>query len=293
MNTSGPELGLNEAEQRFAAYLDAHGYRWRHEPDYQAEFGLRARLETQPDFLFERRGSRAVGEVRQFETTHIRDRLSKSGGYGSLSPQEVYGSLRSGVWEKCKQLRPLSGAGVPLLVVLANPLNADVMLDPHHVQAAMWGNPRFVIPIDTTTGCPAEGHDSHWRLEDYGVFASPVIGDGTTDRWENRHPHVTAVLVVHERLHAMDWRDRVMRRHRASDSSFEAASDAAVKALDALGAAVARGEEPKGAYRWVTVYEVNGDEAVPLPVDWFRGPRDERYGQTEGGYGRLPSGPSS
>ena len=37
----------------------------------------------------------------------------------------------------------------------------------------------------------------------------------------------------------------------------------------------------------MTVYEVNGEQSVPLPPDWFAGPRDVRYGFTEGGYGRL------
>jgi hypothetical protein len=89
---------LNEAEQRFAAYLNEHGYTWKHEPDYHVELAVPAPLATTPDFLIERNGSRAVAEVRQFETTHIRDRLAKSGGYAALSPQEVYGSLRSGMF---------------------------------------------------------------------------------------------------------------------------------------------------------------------------------------------------
>jgi hypothetical protein len=40
---------MNEAEQRFAAYLRCHGYTWSHEPDYQAEFGLEEPLVTKPD----------------------------------------------------------------------------------------------------------------------------------------------------------------------------------------------------------------------------------------------------
>jgi hypothetical protein len=282
---------LNDAEQRFADYLDAHGYTWSHEPDYQTELGLPTRLETRPDFLIARAGSRAVGEVRQFETTHIRDGLAKAGGYMSTGPREVYGSLRFGMWEKAKQLRPLAGAGVPLLIVLANPLGADVMLDAHHVQAAMWGNPGFVIPIDTSTGGPAEGQEMYWRLEDYGVFASPVMQDGKLVGWENRHPHVSAVLVVHERLYSMDWREEVMHRHPAADNSFEAATEAALKAIKEINAASARGEEPQGAYQWVTVYEVNGDEAERVPANWFDGERDERYGYTDGGYGQLSLAP--
>jgi hypothetical protein len=283
---------LNEAEQRFVAYLEDHGYAWKHEPDYQAELELPQPLTTKPDFLIERGGSRAVGEVRQFETTHIRDRLAKSSGYAALSPQEVYGSLRSGMFEKAKQLRPLAGAGVPLLVVLANPLGADVMLDAHHVQAAMWGNPGYVIPIDTTTGGSAEAHEAYWKLEDYGAFASPVIDAGRIVGWENRHPHVTAVVVVHERLHSADWRDEMFQRHPPADNSFEAATDATLEAIKDINGVIARGEEPDGAYRWVTVYELNGEDAVPLPAGWFDGPRDERYGYTNGGYGRLSPEPS-
>jgi hypothetical protein len=278
---------MNEAEQRFAAYLGSHGYTWSFEPDYQAEFMLEAPLTTKPDFILTREGERAVGEVRQFETTRIRDRLAKSGGYVAWSDQEVYGPLRSGIWEKAEQLRPLTGVGVPLVVVLANPLNADVMLDEQHLQAAMWGNPAFVIPIDTSTGGPAQGHPSYYQLEDYGVFASPVMEGGKVASWQNRHPHVSAVVVVHERQHSMDWREEIMHRYPAADQSFDAALEAATRGLKEIEAAIARGDEPEGAYQWVSVYEVNGDEAVPVPADWFDGMRDERYGYTDGGYGRL------
>jgi hypothetical protein len=151
----------------------------------------------------------------------------------------------------------------------------------------MWGNPGFIIPIDPSTGGQAEGQEAYWKLEDYGAFASPIIEDSKVVGWENRHPHVTAVVVVHERLNSMEWREELMHRHPAADSSFDAASAAALEAVREIDAAIERGEEPDGAYRWVTMYEVNGDQAVPLPPDWFDGPRDERYGYTGGGYGRL------
>lgn len=156
---------MNEAERRFAAYLDSHGYQWSHEPDYQAEFSLAAPLATKPDFLVTREGSRAVAEVRQFESTRIRDRAGKPGGHSSSSTVARYGVLRSGIWEKAKQLRPFAGLGVPLVVVLANPLGADVWLDEHYVQAAMWGNPAFGFSIDTATGGLAEGRVSGLLLE--------------------------------------------------------------------------------------------------------------------------------
>jgi hypothetical protein len=99
-----------------------------------------------------------------------------------------------------------------LLVLLANPLGADVMLDEHHVQAAMWGNPGFVIPIDMSTGGRLEGREAYLRLENYGVFASPEV-KRQGGRLGEPPPHVSAVVVVHERPRSMDWREQVMHRH--------------------------------------------------------------------------------
>jgi hypothetical protein len=229
-----------------------------------------------------------VGEVRQFETTRIRDALAKVGGYMTTGPKEAYGSLRLGLIEKAKQLRPFAETDAALLIVVANPLGADVMLDDHHVTPAMFGNPGFVIPIDTSTGGPPEGAQMHWRLEDYGVFTSPVEENGEVVGRENRHPHISAVVVVHERLRSADWRHEIMQRHPAADHSFGAATEAALRAIKEIDSAVARDEEPQGAYQWVTVYEVGSEESVPVPVGWFNGLRDERHGLlAEGGYGRI------
>jgi hypothetical protein len=283
---------LNQAELRFAAYLDDHAYTWKHEPDYQAELGLPARLETKPDFLLERSGSRAVAEVRQFESSVLQNQLSGMGHGGVVGPEKVFGQQRSAMFEKAQQLRPLTGAGVPLLIVLSDPLGKLVPLDDWHVQVAMWGNAAVSIPIDTTTGGPAEGHEPYLQLENYGAFASPVKQGDEIVGWENKHPHITAVVVVHERLRSADWREEILARYRAPDRSMDAAIDTYLEAQREIDAAIAAGEEPEGAYRWVSVYEVNGEYAVPLPAGWFDGPRDERYGFSEGGYGRLSPEPS-
>ena len=279
---------LNDAEQQFAAYLDSHGYTWSHEPDYQTELGLPALPATKPDFLVACGGMRAVFEVRQFETTAIRDALVLAGGYMSTGPREAYKSLRSALVEKAKQLRPLDGAGLPLVIVLANPLGADVILDEHHVTAAMFGNPSFNIPIDPATGGAPEGAQMHWALENYGVFCSPVFDGGEIRSWENRNPHISAVAVVHERLYSTDWREEVVGRYPPANDSMEAAVDAVFEAHQQVVAGVAAGEEPEGAYQWVNLYELAGEDAVPVPAQWFDGPRDERYGfhPDSGGYGR-------
>lgn len=53
--------------------------------------------------------------------------------------------------------------------------------------------------------------------------------------------------------------------------------------------AEAAGQVPAGEYHWLEVYELDGDQAPPLPPDWFTGPRDKRYGfQSGGGYAEIP-----
>lgn len=59
---------------------------------------------------------------------------------------------------------------------------------------------------------------------------------------------------------------------------MDAAIDDTFNALREVEAAQERGEGPQRSYRWTSVYEANGEEAVPLPAGWFAGPRDERYG---------------
>jgi hypothetical protein len=283
---------MNRAETRFAAYLDAHGYRWAFEPDYQDAFGLAEHPRTEPDFLIWRTGTRAVCEVRQFETTRLRDALKKAGGHSScVDPRLVYGGLRSGIREKAEQLRPFASLRVPLVVVLANPLGADVMLDSRHVSAAMFGNPSFRFQVDSTTGVLAADTEMHLVLEDYGVFRSPVMDGAVIVGWENRFPHVSAVAVVHERLNSTDWREGIIEGIPVADQSIDAASRAAFRALKEINAAVAAGEEPAGAYQWVELYECDGEEAVRLPTSWFDGARDRRFGfLNTGAYGRLAAG---
>jgi hypothetical protein len=286
---------MNPAETRFAAYLDAHGYSWAFEPDYQDAFGLSEQPRTEPDFLIWRTESRAVCEVRQFETTRLRDALNRAGGHSSsVDPRLVYGSLRSGIREKAEQLRPFAELRVPLIVVLANPLAADVMLDSRHVTAAMFGNPSVRFQVDSSTGGLAADTAMRVVLEDYGVFRSPVMDDGPhIVGWENTFPYVSAVAVVHERLNSMDWREEIIERIPVTDQTIEAASRAAFRALKEINEAVAAGEEPTGVYRWLELYECDGEQAVPLPSSWFGGPRDRRFGFLKSGaYGMLVTGQS-
>lgn len=260
---------MNEAEQRFAAYLDAHGYAWEFEPPWAEELGTP--VATQPDFLVRAEGLRLACEVRQFTTTRITDELRARGGSGTLDSKLVFGPLRSALVEKALQLRPLANLGMPLVIVVGNPLGADVMLDEMHVRGAMFGNPMWSIPIDRATGGPAG--PAHFGNRDYGAFCSLVDGE-----FVNLHPHVSAVAVAHERLNSRDWRDEILAKHRAPDRSLDAAYDAAFQAIDEINLRIAAGEEPVGAYQWLEVFELDGEEAVPVPRSVFAGERDVRYG---------------
>jgi hypothetical protein len=112
--------------------------------------------------------------------------------------------------------------------------------------------------------------------------------------WENRNSLISAVAVVHERLYSTDWREETVDRYRAANASMEAGVDAVFEAHQQVAAGVAAGDEPEGAYQWVSLYELAGEDAVPVPPESFDGPRDERYGfhTDAGGYGRKLPGAS-
>jgi hypothetical protein len=218
--------------------------------------------------------------------------LLGSAGRSFLDPKLAYGTLRSGLWEKAAQLRPFASLGVPMIIVVANPSGGDVMLDDHHIIVAMFGNPSVRFSIDRETGSPVAGTGMSFSLEDYGVFRSPVREDGRVIGWENRHPHVSAVAVVHERLRSADWREEILRQIPARDRSLEAAIESTLRGLKAVDEAVAAGKEPQGAYRWVEIYELDGDDALPVPAGWFRGERDRRHGlRDDGSYGPIAAAP--
>jgi hypothetical protein len=82
-----------------------------------------------------------------------------------------------------------------------------------------------------------------------------------------------------------------MRGITVPDRTLEAAGKAAVLALRKVKERVAAGEEPTGTYRWVDLYEVDGGQAVAVPVGWFDGVRDRRFGFLDGGaYGLSSAG---
>jgi hypothetical protein len=178
------------ADELFEAYLTDHGVRFKYEPDWSATFGIA--VDVNPDFLVDPAQTRVVCEVKQFESTRVTDRLLRSPGQASyIPPTDEFGPIRSKVRDAAEQLSPFKALGVPLVVVLANPLGSDVGLGFYDVAHALLGNPKVRIPVGPQgpTGAPVTE-----IAEDYGAFIS-VQADGTRI---NRYPFVSGVVVVHQ-----------------------------------------------------------------------------------------------
>jgi hypothetical protein len=268
------------ADERFAAYLVDHAIAYEYEPPWRERLGVSAQVE--PDFLIEPEGAQVVAEVKQFETRHITDRPGRG---GTLAPQKVFGHVRAKMTQAAReQLLPFAEVGVPLIVVLANPLGADVMLDDYHVMHAILGNPKVTFTVGSDA--PPDDPGEH-IAEDYGAFVA-VTDDGLI----NYHSHVSAVVVVHERAHETDWIKQRLRREPQVDDLSKAGEEV-VRYLQIVEEARTRAEVPEGSYRWVEVFDLSdnptppGFQGVPLPRNVFSGPRDRWYGFREDNFGEL------
>jgi hypothetical protein len=281
MATSNPKT---PADERFEGYLVDHEIPYEYEPPWEARLGVSA--EVNPDFLIEPAGARVVAEVKQFETTHITDRLTRSGGVATLGDREVYGHLRAKMISVAReQLLPFAEVGVPLVVVLANPLGADVSMDSFHLTHAIVGNPKYRVSVGPNARPDDPGE---YVAEDYGAFIS-VTESGLV----NHHPHVSAVVVVHERAYERDW-IKAKRAEEPDVDSFENRGAAMDHYLGVPDRLAAEGETPpEGSYRWVEVYDLSGNPTPPgfkgvsLPRAVFSGPRDRWYGFTDDGFGEM------
>lgn len=126
------------AELLFERYLHAHGYEWEHEPDLG--------IGTKPDYRILHSEFVVICEVKQFTTQAIRDLGREAGGPVVVPPHLMYRTIRAQLDSAARQLRPLDGRGLPLVIVLANPSAATVLLDPPTLFHAMYGDGGWVTP---------------------------------------------------------------------------------------------------------------------------------------------------
>jgi hypothetical protein len=266
-----------EADERFERYLREHGVAFECEPDWAAETGIVSVMN--PDYLL-LSPQRVIAEVKGFTTDRISRRVAGQ-RYGVLSDKEVFGPVRSAFAGAARQLAPFAATGLPLVVVLANPLGADVFLAEWHVQHALIGNPKFSIPISTTTG--GQAGPGRWIADDYAVAI------------HKKSEHVSGVVVIQEREHATDWHEAEARKIKAEGDGFEGAADAYLKLVRVAREAEAEGRIPTGSYTWAEVFELHDLHSQPppaIPAGIFAGPRDRRFGMDPSGegYGELDGG---
>jgi hypothetical protein len=246
---------LTASEQLFELYLTQNGYQFAHEPD----LGIVKR----PDYLISRTGVEAVCEVKQFETTAMRDRLGGLGrGVGMLGSKHVFGAVRNQLDAAARQLKPLAGGERALVVVLSNPLGADVRLSPQDVVWAMYGNPTVGFAIDSATG----------------ELVSPPTNFADQDgALTAKHAYISAVATLHERSLEQDWADETAKRFEKDPEGF----------LRYVDQARQRGEVPTGTRQWVHLFHTVSaceEGAVRLPDAFFDGPDDRAWHVVDDAY---------
>lgn len=137
-----------KGELLFERYLRESGHSgWReHEPDLG--------INTRPDYRISKNGASAVAEVKEFDDGKLHRRLVESNRNQGffVGDREVFGDVRNKIRAAARQLKPLEGSGIPLVVVLTNPKNIWLPLDDTDVPAAMYGMPTVGGDYDAERG---------------------------------------------------------------------------------------------------------------------------------------------
>lgn len=242
----------------FERFLEDRSYQFGYERDWRAVFGIDAA--TNPDYLVAHGGAQLLCEVKEFRTQRIRKKLPP-GRAGALSSRDVYGPIRDKIGEAARTLKPFASAGLPLVVVLTNPLGADVTLDDFEVTHAILGDAQVTVTFDPKTP------EVHSAVNTAG--RGGVIRD---------HLYLSAVVTVHESLD-QDWIAGILRRHRGAGGAQAATREIHQEMEDRTA---------PNTDRWATVYDLSWRGGAPrLANGIFAGPRDTWFGLRDGEFGKL------
>jgi hypothetical protein len=170
--------GKTAGHKLFEDFLHKQGgYDFVFQPDLAAELGAEIDHAC-PDYLVRWPGGLALCEVKDFPRSALNDR-PKLGGYVAASDAEVYGPIRNKLRQGARSLWGLRGLGVPLVIVLTDPVGVVIDLSPY----ADAGLIVAVVNVDHPAG------------ED-----SLAAGEPTPDRdglMVGPPGHISAVVVVH------------------------------------------------------------------------------------------------
>jgi hypothetical protein len=255
-----------ESEEWFDRYLAEHGY----DPgDPEPDLGIR----TNPDRLISRDGKQVVCEIKQFEKDVV---TLIAGQVRAMSSSEWFNPVRMAVKNAAKQLKPLKGSNLPLVVVLANPKGMHVSLDAKDVIHALYGDPTWSVQIDPATG---------------GAVTNPEFFAGLGGRLRNYHEYISAVVLLRHRENVQDYADAVAMEIKGGrePKTYEAAVELSKQYLEEMQRREAAGEMPAGDYFFVDVIKTISADATPIPDDFFNGERDRLWALNAdaGGYVKV------
>jgi hypothetical protein len=204
-------------------------------------------------------------ELKSFTTKRLSETLNP-GSFSAVSDKVVYGSVRSAISEAARQLKPLKDRGEPLVIVLANPLHAEVCLEePDDVIYAMYGNPAVQFSLDPT-GTELEGQGRAICDRD-GALTS-------------KHRYISAVVTLHRRTHRKDYENEWAERNRYRWQGQADRVEAMRIVVEAHEEALAEFEAIEGDYLFARVFSTISaatGEAVAVSHDLFNGSRDEHW----------------
>ncbi|MGV9601319.1 hypothetical protein ACWDR1_32135 [Streptosporangium sandarakinum] len=251
------------AEEWLDRYLSERGYNadTPGDPDQKNP----DRLITTPD------GRQVVCEVKSFATPGLLKEARFREGSGGIrvsqpmarTQKEALQPIRDKIKEAAKQLKRYKDDGLPLMVILANPMSCPIPFDESSVIAAMYGDIDAVFEI-TEPGAEHEG--ASW------------LQAGRNGKLTSDHHYISAVALLRERPHSAAWAKAWFDENRRR---FDQAQDMIAAYLQAAKTENA----PQGSEVFLSIIETTGEEAVPLPRDLFNGPLDLRYGPAPDGTG--------
>lgn len=246
-------LGHDAACEWFERYCDQTGLDWEYEPDLGTQ--------TKPDYLVRRGSQQAVCELKSFDADA--SWMVQRGGPGfqvndgSHSLRRIRQQIRSGA----RNLKPLAGRGLPLVIVLADPLGSNVLLS--QSLYAVYGDPLAQVG-------PGEDGKPQWT-----DFAT------RNGKLRNDHRYVSAVVVLTENSRAQ----QALSQHQTvnnSEADF-------MEELRRKFSEVRVGGDKRSIC--ATIIDAPSQSAVRLPEGLLSGKLDMRY-RLDLANGRVVRGPA-
>lgn len=255
---------MNQGECLFEQYLAHSGY---NDFDYE-----RTDLNPpkKPDYLVRTAHGEVVVELESFEVKGLFENLPLQ----EVASQPIDRALIpvwKAIYHGAQQLKGIRDRA--LVVVLANPKNRILPLDPLQVISAMYGDLGWAdsdnqpLSADWHVGRNGRLH----RVNERGVA-------------HGYHDYISAVAVVRVGENVKTWAEEWWKEHGASYQS-PAAAIPDLRAAEATGA-------PTPAIT-LDVFEALSDQCVPLPAPLFAHEGDRRWGVVAPGQYGLISGEST